>query len=45
MTKVLYKELPVITFGERTGAVISRAKVHDLFENTVKYYWNTWVEK
>lgn len=45
MTKVLYEELPVITFGERTNAVVSRAKVHGLFDTTQKYYWNTWVDE
>jgi peptide/nickel transport system substrate-binding protein len=44
MTKVLYEELPVITFGERTNAVVSRTTVHDLFETTQKYYWNTWID-
>jgi peptide/nickel transport system substrate-binding protein len=45
MTKILYEELPVITFGERTNAVVSRAKVHGLFDTTQKYYWNTWVDE
>ena len=43
MTKVLYEELPVISFGERTVAVVSRSHVHDLFDTTQKYYWNTWI--
>ena len=45
MTKVLYEELPVITMGERTVAVVARSYVHDLFDTTQKYYWNTWVGK
>lgn len=45
MSKVLYEELPVITFGERNVAVVSRSHVHDLFDTTEKYYWNTWVSE
>ncbi len=45
MTKVLYEELPVITFGERNVAVVSRSGVHNLFDTTEKYYWNTWVSE
>lgn len=45
MTKVLYEELPVITFGERTVAVVARSNVRNLFDTTEKYYWNTWIEK
>ena len=43
MTKVLYEELPIITFGERNVAVVRRKNIHDLFETTEKYYWNTWI--
>ena len=45
LTKVIYDELPVICFGERTVAVVCRSYVNDLFETTQKYYWNTWVSK
>jgi peptide/nickel transport system substrate-binding protein len=45
LTKVLYEELPVITFGERLNPVVSRARVHNLFDTTQKYYWNTWVSE
>ena len=44
MTKVLYEELPIITFGERSVAVVTRNYVHNLFDTTQKYYWNTWVD-
>lgn len=43
MTGVLYEELPVITFGERNVAVVRRNNIHNLFETTEKYYWNTWI--
>ena len=43
MTKVIYEELPLITFGERTVGVVTRANVHNLFDTTEKYYWNTWI--
>ena len=45
LTKVIYDELPVICFGERTVAVVCQNYVNDLFETTQKYYWNTWVNK
>lgn len=45
MTKVIYDELPVITFGERAVAVVCRANVRDIFDTTTKYYWNTWIAK
>ena len=45
MTRVLYEELPAITFGERNVAVVSRSYVKDLFDTTEKYYWNTWISK
>jgi peptide/nickel transport system substrate-binding protein len=45
LTKVLYDELPVITFGERTVAVVARSEVRNIFETTQKYYWNTWVDR
>lgn len=45
MTKAIYDELPVITFGERAVAVVCRANIRDIFETTTKYYWNTWIAK
>ena len=45
MTKVLYEEVPVITMGERTVAVVARNYVHNIFDTTQKYYWNTWIGK
>ena len=45
LTKVLYEELPVITFGERTVAVVAGSEVRDIFDTTAKYYWNTWVDR
>ena len=44
LTKVLYEDLPVITFGERSNAVVYRSSVHDLFDTMQQYYWNTWVD-
>jgi peptide/nickel transport system substrate-binding protein len=43
LSKTLYEELPVISFGERNVAVVSRKHIHNLFDTTEKYYWNTWV--
>lgn len=43
MTKVLYEEIPAISFGERAVAVVVRSKVQDVFDTTQKYYWNTWL--
>ncbi len=45
MTRVLYEELPAITFGERTVAVVSRSYVKNLFDTTEKFYWNTWISR
>lgn len=45
MTKVLYDEVPVITFGERAVAVVCRSNIRDIFDTTTKYYWNTWIAK
>lgn len=45
MTRVLYEELPVISFGERAVAVVTNSKVQNVFNTTQKYYWNTWVAK
>jgi peptide/nickel transport system substrate-binding protein len=42
MSKVIYDELPLITFGERTAAIVARNNVKNLFENT-QYYWNSWI--
>ena len=43
LSQLLYEEVPVITFGERRNAVVTRSNVHGLFEGTKKYYWNTWL--
>ncbi|MCD8077436.1 MAG: ABC transporter substrate-binding protein [Lachnospiraceae bacterium] len=45
LTKVLYEELPNITFGERLVVVGMRTDIHNLYEGTQKYYWNTWMEQ
>lgn len=42
MSKLIYEEVPNITFGERISPIVSRSNVHDLFTTTQKYYWNTW---
>lgn len=44
MTKVLYEELPIITFGERRVVEVKRKAVHNTFETVQKYYWNIWVD-
>ncbi|MCR4805291.1 MAG: hypothetical protein K5981_06505 [Clostridia bacterium] len=42
LQKLIYEEVPNITFGERINPIVCRANVHDIFETTNKYYWNTW---
>ena len=42
--ELLYEEVPVITFGERRNCVIAQNNVHNIFEGTRKFYWNTWVD-
>lgn len=42
LQKLIYEEVPNITFGERINPIVCRANVHDIFKTTNKYYWNTW---
>lgn len=44
MTKVLYEELPIVTFGERRVVMVKRKNVHNTFDTVQKYYWNIWVD-
>lgn len=44
MSKVLYEELPNITFGERRVVEVKRKSVHNTFDTVQKYYWNIWVD-
>lgn len=39
---LIYTEVPNINFGERINPIVCRSNVHNLFETTQKYYWNTW---
>lgn len=42
LQKLLYEEVPNINFGERINPIVTQKNVHNLFETTQKYYWNTW---
>ena len=42
LQKLIYEEVPNITFGERINPIVCGADVHDIFKTTYKYYWNTW---
>ncbi len=44
LSKVLYEELPIITFGERRVVEVKRKAVHNTFDTVQKYYWNIWVD-
>lgn len=44
LTKLLYEDLPNITFGERRVVEVKRKSVHDTFDTVQKYYWNIWVD-
>lgn len=41
--KLIYEEVPNITFGERINPIVYRSNVHNIFDTKQKYYWNTWV--
>lgn len=43
LSQLLYEEVPVITFGERRNAIVTRSNVHNIFDGVKKYYWNTWI--
>lgn len=42
LQQLIYTEVPNITFGERISPIVTQKSVHNLFETTQKYYWNTW---
>ncbi|WP_320977144.1 ABC transporter substrate-binding protein [Enterocloster asparagiformis] len=44
MCKVLYEDLPIITFGERRVVEVKRKTVHNTFDTVQKFYWNIWVD-
>lgn len=44
MCKVLYEDLPIITFGERRMVEVKRKTVHNTFDTVQKFYWNIWVD-
>ena len=41
--KLIYEEVPNITFGERINPIVYRGNIHNIFDTKEKYYWNTWV--
>ena len=43
--KLVYEEVPNITFGERINPVVYRNYVHNIFDTKQKYYWNTWISE
>lgn len=45
LTKVLYEELPNITFGERLMVLAKSTSVQNIYDGTQKFYWNTWIEE
>ena len=42
LQQLIYEEVPNVTFGERINPIVTHKSVHNLFETTQKYYWNTW---
>jgi len=43
LSALVYEELPVITFGERKIGTVTTKRLQNIFEGTMKYFWNTWV--
>ncbi len=43
LSELLYEEVPVITFGERRNAIVTRDNIHNIFDGEKKFYWNTWI--
>ena len=41
--KLIYEEVPNITFGERINPIVYCSNVHNIFDTKEKYYWNTWL--
>lgn len=41
--RIIYDELPAVTFGERRVGTVTSNKVQNLFEGTRKHFWNIWV--
>lgn len=46
MTDLIYKEVPVITFGERKNCVLLSSRVNNArYDGSEPYYWNIWLSK
>ncbi|MDR3348678.1 MAG: ABC transporter substrate-binding protein [Acidaminococcales bacterium] len=46
MTDLIYREIPVITFGERRNCVLLSNKVNNArYAGSEPYYWNIWLSK